>query len=663
MKIKRIFFLGALACMFCSFPGCQDSDDVGENYTTFTGETISDFLENNAEYSEFTEALKAANAFPLLESYGAYTCFVPDNKAVEAYVAEQGYGSFEHFLDSVEAVREMVFYHLIDGEGNGVGNYETPGFESGAIGTKNMLGRYLYTSIAPDGTLWMINNSARIVSGDHIKVNGVVHIVDKALAGNTDLLADYIETEGHFKLYGEALRVTGWRDSLMFLDDESYVQNTNIPADEPYPGSASYPKSKLFRYTALLETDSVLALNGIRSLDDMREYARRYYPEGKDLPDHDKRSSLACFVGYHLLPQMLPSNQIVNTRDYTVTQTWVDQEWLRENYRDGTFWLEQYLIPMVENSIITVQAFKWGDQDVQKPVFNDGRNCYDAQYINMAEEIEDVVTLDMAHSNLDCQNGVIHALTGMLVYDEDKVGRIMRGKRIRMDFTTFTPELRNNDVIGKKDYYVPQGYCKNFHFEESSTVFSKYIGSNMHSFYLGDYLEIWGMFDASLTVGPVPAGSYEVRIGYRVDAASRGITQFYLDNVPCGIPIDMRLKGDDASIGWEQVYNYTQENEGAWWDINSNPEDPYGYENDKSMHNRGFMKGPDSFASAELHFIDGVKGSTRNDPFELRKVLGIFSWTEMSTHEFRFVQMLNGNCHLDYIEFMPTNLIESEDTH
>ena len=94
----------------------------------------------------------------------------------------------------------------------------------------------------------------------------------------------------------------------------------------------------------------------------------------------------------------------------------------------------------------------------------------------------------------------------------------MRGKRIRMDFTIFTPELRNNDIISKKDYYVPQGYCKNFHFEESSTVFAKYIGSNMHSFFLGDYLEIWGMFDASITVGPVPAGSYEVRIGYRVDA-------------------------------------------------------------------------------------------------------------------------------------------------
>ena len=71
------------------------------------------------------------------------------------------------------------------------------------------------------------------------------------------------------------------------------------------------------------------------------------------------------------------------------------------------------------------------------------------------------------------------------------------------------------------------------------------------------------------------------------------------------------------------------------------------------------MKGQDSFASTELMMgqSGGIKGSTRNYPFELRKVLGIFSWTEMSTHEFRFVQMLNGNCHLDYIEFMPTNLI------
>ena len=63
MKIKNVVAYCLLACMFCCFPGCQDSDDVGENYTTFTGETISDFLQNNADYSDFAEALKTAGGF------------------------------------------------------------------------------------------------------------------------------------------------------------------------------------------------------------------------------------------------------------------------------------------------------------------------------------------------------------------------------------------------------------------------------------------------------------------------------------------------------------------------------------------------------------------------------------------------------------------------
>ena len=164
-----------------------------------------------------------------------------------------------------------------------------------------------------------------------------VHVVDKALAGNTDLVADYIESEGHFKLYGEALHATGLRDALTLLDDETYVPATSKPADDPYSGSANFPKTKNYRYTALLETDSVLALNGIRSLEDMRAYARTYFPEGKDLPDTDERSSLYRFVAYHLLPVMLTSNQIVNTRDYVMTHTWIDADWLRENYRAVRF--------------------------------------------------------------------------------------------------------------------------------------------------------------------------------------------------------------------------------------------------------------------------------------------------------------------------------------
>ena len=90
-KVMRFKYLSCIAVMvLAGFTACQDSDDVGENYTTFTGETIGDFVENNAEYSDFAEALRVAGAFSLLESYGAYTCFVPDNEAMELMLRNKG---------------------------------------------------------------------------------------------------------------------------------------------------------------------------------------------------------------------------------------------------------------------------------------------------------------------------------------------------------------------------------------------------------------------------------------------------------------------------------------------------------------------------------------------------------------------------------------------
>ena len=240
---------------------------------------------------------------------------------MEAYAKEQGYGSFEHFLDSVEAVKEMVFYHLIDGEANEVGNYETAGFTSGAIDTKNMLGRYLYTSIVPDGTSWMINNSARIVSGDHIKVNGVVHIVDKALAGNTDLLADYIETEGHFKLYGEALHATGLR-KFPYASGRRDVRAC-------YDQTVGRP----VRFRRGVPQDQELPLYGFAGDGfgvgiKRNPYAGRHAGICQTFLSGRERSAgygrgqqpVTVFVAYHLLPVMLASNQIVNTRDYVVTR-------------------------------------------------------------------------------------------------------------------------------------------------------------------------------------------------------------------------------------------------------------------------------------------------------------------------------------------------------
>jgi hypothetical protein len=246
-----------------------------------------------------------------------------------------------------------------------------------------------------------------------------------------------------------------------------------------------------------------------------------------------------------------------------------------------------------------------------------------------------------------------------------------------MDFSSFMPELWNNDLLrhDNKSYKIPLGYCQNVTYDDKDDVYLYYYPNDAtHSHIWGDQFQMFGRCNFNITIGPIPSGSYEVRIGYHVRAADYGIVQYYLDGEPCGIPLDQTLSAkDDASIGWTQVW---------WWRFGGGDDDPvtatswlsgneteddfYGYENDKSMHNRGYMKAPDSYAGRELsnNNIDPVHvGTARNDPFEIRRVLKMVTWSKTSTHKLRVSALMNKRFMLDYIEFMPKDLIEDEDTH
>ncbi|HET9571829.1 MAG TPA: fasciclin domain-containing protein [Bacteroidales bacterium] len=660
-KNNVLGFFGCLLVLPFLLSSCLETERLVDNYKTFTGQTIKDFLDSDTAYSKFERALDKANALSLMASYGKYTCFVPDNQAMDRYVAAHGFTSFTSFLDSVQAVRKMVFYHLIDGESNQTGTFLTAGFNAGSLETKNMIGRYLYTTLSADGTNWLINNNSKITSADHLLVNGVVHLVDKVVEGNDELLPDYIENDGHFNLYDQALKVTGLRDSLLLIEDEKYKQ-----------GTAAQPSKREYGYTALLETDSLLALNGITDLAGMSAYAAQHYPGGAGLDFKNPNSSLYRFVAYHLLPVKLTSSQLCPTNDFTVTQTFEKESWQKEHFRDGRFSLDNYWFPMATNTVLNVQIFKWRDKEAQKPVFNDARNPYDARYTNMTEEVAGVVTLDLNNSNLDCLNGVVHTLTGMLVYDET-----IYHKRIRMDFSSFFSELWNNDLLrhSGKSYLVPLKYCKNITYDAKDDVYLYYYPTDaLHSHYWGDQFMMFGRCNTTITIGPIPSGSYEVRIGYHVRQADYGIVQYYLDGEPCGIPLDQTKSAkNDASIGWTQVWWWRYGGgdddpvlSGSWLSGSETEDDFYGYDNDKSMHNRGYMKAPDSYAGKELanNNYDPVHvGTARNDPYEIRRVLKMVTWNQTTTHQLRISALMNKRFMLDYIEFMPKDLLEDEDAH
>ena len=167
---------------------------------------------------------------------------------------------------------------------------------------------------------------------------------------------------------------------------------------------------------------------------------------------------------------------------------------------------------------------------------------------------------------------------------------------------------------------------------------------------VGDEIIGFGQYDFALRLPPVPEGTYEIRYGY-VPMEQRGITQIYVDDIPQGIPIDLTDNtwgtGSQAKIGW----------------VADTGDQETDNKNDKAMHNRGYMKGPDS------QCFTASKTLARSQYNLLRKIVATQYLTAGEDHYIRFRSVTNNSLEfmLDYIELCPKNVYDNpykmEDRH
>lgn len=665
--------------------GCMDSDDVGESYRTFEGEMVSSYVSGREDLKEFEKALRMAGAYELLESYGKYTCFVPNDEAMEKWYAAVGKRLEQ--MDTAD-VREMVYYQLIDGQANAVDAYMTEDFPEGSFPVQNMLGRYLTASVQSGSGVWGIKTGdeyADIVNPNNEMLNGVVHITDRVLEGNNDMLPDFVANNPRYSIFGQALLATGWRDSMMVLEDASYEAplSTTLPGGTEVGSSSTgyyqWPTTKKYLYTCFAESDSIMFLReGIRDLDGLRAYAKQVYPEGADIEDEtDPRNSLHKFVGYHLYDVQRPKNKLVINKYYVAMHdwfTWYDQI-CDEEYR-----VEQYYVSMQPNMLLYVQNANTVDKDNSSakgvPVLNCPYTPYNPLYtsaMTMQDSYGGKPIIRILNDEADqyCQNGVLHGLNNMLVYSDEVKADVFH-RRIRMDVRTFLSEGVNNSVIydGDKGYnwYItsfPDGYFKNVRFTSNNTTYITYEGCTPHDYLHGDHFTLTGNFDFTMKVGPIPKGSYEVRLSFATNTTKGAVVQAYLDGMPCGIPIDSRMAAYSGDTGWIQDWLAIQESGSSRFaGMGESEEDPYGLENDKNLRNHGYMKAPNCYVGTNYHNLAyGDNLTARNVDTRLRKILNIVNWTEDGTHELRLVAMRAGDFDVDFIEFMPTDLLENEDQH
>lgn len=600
-----------------------DSDDIGEKYYTFTGELMGEYMQARPEqYSEFVKILDTTKVMGLLNAYGKYTCFAPNNEAMHAFYKSTGRTSIEEF--PFDSIKKIVYDHIIRGS-----VLTSEFFVEGRLNEQSMSERFVSTtfqSFASGDLTIKVNKTSPILESDIEVHNGVIHAIGEVLKPTDKTLVEALSADKKFGLFNDALIATGLYEKMLLVEDKSYDPNA-LTTENEFTGVGSkirIPKSRKYGFTVLVESDLTFEHHGITNISELSAYASNVYdlvyPEDAGISDvTNPRNSLNRFVAYHLLDKQLSYSRFIIDYDNT-------------GHSIKTYDMYEYIATMCPNTLLEVST---------KRVLNE------TNLFNFISETGEAVRIVSTNYDNDAINGVYHEIDNLLVYDV-QVASEMSSKRLRLDGASFFPEFANNGIRGKvfasypsERWIFPQGYIKGLWTSET-TEFGYYSSDDRFLDYQGDEIFLSGLYEFELTTPPIPAGTYEVRLGYKVES-KRGAAQLFWDGLPTGIPLDLSIPANDPRIGYVRP--------------GENPSDPFGYENDKMMRNRGYMKGPASFSVGNTIWFSGT---ARNNSSYLRRILGIYTFHEAGTHQFAVKAARSGEFMLDFLEFVPVEAIETE---
>ena len=96
MKYAHIFWI----FVFCSaIASCSDEPDA-ENFYTYKGQMMSEYLHANSQFSQYAAIVERAGLMKLLSAYGTYTCFAPTNNAIKLYLEGRGLTDISQLTDA-----------------------------------------------------------------------------------------------------------------------------------------------------------------------------------------------------------------------------------------------------------------------------------------------------------------------------------------------------------------------------------------------------------------------------------------------------------------------------------------------------------------------------------------------------------------------------------
>lgn len=477
-------------------------------------------------------------------------------------------------------------------------------------------------------------------SSDVIPVEHIDHISFGEVAVET--LPEVMAKDPNIKIFNEALQLTGLCDSLQGCYDNNFnfekglvmgLRTTQI----------SYALWGLRKgYTAFVETDKTYALYGISSLADLKSYAAQVYdemyPEDAGVTDPtDRRNSLNRFVAYHLIDckatqSELTAAGIVNERAGRVADTYF------RSRIDIADWYET----MMPHSLLKCSTpLIPGAPDI---VYINRRGLQD--HADDRGVLVEGTMLDPYFQG-EAFNGYYHYICDIIAYDK-QTQDVVLDEQIIVNNSTISPELMNNGLrcstpfspalSADEEVFLPAGALKNVRVNSESTRMYYMFNKNWHNAQTDEML-LMGLFDVTIKLPPVPAGTYELNIGHSASTV-RPIVFAYLDDELIDT-IDFRKTSH--YIGWVSDEDLQYDEDAI-------------AENDNLLFGQGYRKG--------LSYINipWSRESQRDDELCLRRIITTFTTDGKSDHYLRLKnanEYDDGSTHfmIDFIELCPTHIL------
>ncbi|GAB5401198.1 MAG: fasciclin domain-containing protein [Aureisphaera sp.] len=171
--MKNFLKLTLTLLLTLAIVSCSDDDDNG-NVMDPGGQTIADFVADNADYSTLLAALDRAGLVSTLDGTTNYTVFAPNNTAFDAFLTANNFTS----LDDVptDVLTNVLLNHVVNG------TVLSTQLTTGYVNTLGIAVDGLNLSMFVDTTSGVtLNGQSSVATADVEVDNGVIHAVDAVI--------------------------------------------------------------------------------------------------------------------------------------------------------------------------------------------------------------------------------------------------------------------------------------------------------------------------------------------------------------------------------------------------------------------------------------------------------------------------------------------------